>query len=461
MSIDDHVHIETEDFDREYGLADLLPASLAAELLAGISAAIALPDGGRYQGDLSLTAGQAALLEKELEAGAEHGFCETDQGEALAFALVHELETIAYLVIPMQRGPASDSALIQLGRLAARALNRMIYLTYKTRMAAGLHGRVVTESYASLKEKAEQLRRSEEKYRHLAENLEIEVQNKTREIKEAQLNLLRQEKMAAVGQLAAGMAHEINNPIGFVISNLNTLKETFGETHRILAQYRKLGQGLGPLPANGAQAVKIKELAAGIERLCETLDLDFKLQDTQDLIQESLAGGERVKRIVRTLCDFTHPSVETPETIDVNACLEVTLAILSGQIPPGVRITKSCQKVPPLRGYLREINQVFFNILQNALQAVGEKGVIEIATASAQEKIEIIIRDNGSGIRKEDLPRIFDPFFTTREVGRGVGLGLNLTYNIVKKHGGQITAESVEGQGSAFTVRFPSLTASG
>jgi two-component system NtrC family sensor kinase len=458
--MDNQIYIELEDFDREYALADLLPVAMAAELLeesqTELPTAILLPDGGRYYGEFGMPAGQAAAVARDLKTGAgDFCICTTDQGPALAFGLVHELETIAYLVIRHDQEADPDRRLVQMGRLAARTINRMIYLNCKTRMAAGLHGQVVTESYASLQEKAGQLQRSEEKYRNLAENLEIEVQKKTREIKEAQLNLLQQEKMAAIGQLAAGMAHEINNPIGFVISNLNTLKETTEQTTRVLQQYRHLGQALDRLPADGPTAAKIKAFVTGINQLCEKLDLDFKLQDTQDLIEESLAGAERIKNIVRTLSDFTHPSIETPERIDINACLDVTLSILSGQISQDVQITKAYQKIPDLHGHLREMNQVFFNILRNALQAVGTRGVITIATRSIDEQIEIAISDNGAGIKKEDLPRIFDPFFTTREVGSGVGLGLNLTYNIIQKHGGSIAAESVMGQGSTFTIRFP------
>jgi two-component system NtrC family sensor kinase len=460
MPMDNHIYIELEEFDREYGLPELLPAALAAELLEGIQhvlpTAILLPGGGRYFGEFAMPPEQAAAVARAFQAGAEDFCsCQTDQGPALAFVLVHELETIAYLVIRHDHDAVADARLVQMGRLSARAINRMIYLNCKTRMAAGLHGQVVTESYVSLQEKAEQLQRSEEKYRRLAENLEVEVQKKTREIKEAQLNMLRQEKMAAVGQLAAGMAHEINNPIGFVISNLNTLKENTQETTRILEQYRHLGQMLSHPQAGGVTAAAIQKIVADIHGLCEKVDLDFKLQDTRDLIEESLGGAERVKKIVRTLCDFTHPSIETPEKIDINTCLDVTLSILSGQIPKDVNILKDYQKIPDMHCNLREMNQVFFNLLRNALQAVGARGIINISTRSADEQIEISISDNGSGIQPEALPRIFDPFFTTREVGSGIGLGLNLTYNIVRKHGGSITVNSVAGHGSTFTVRFP------
>jgi signal transduction histidine kinase len=462
--MDCHIHIEVEEFDREYGLSDLLPEALAAELLKGFDAhvptAIVIPDGSRYYGGLILPAEKAAAVRQVfLAKQADFCPCLSDKGPALAFALDHELETIAYLLIGQAKDAVPDDRVLTMGRLAARAINRLIYLNYKNLMAASLHGQVVTESYASLKEKAEQLQRSEEKYRLLAENLEVEVQKKTREIKEAQLNMLQQEKLAAIGQLAAGMAHEINNPIGFVISNLNTLMQNSTETARVLQQYRQLGQVLSHPQSTGATAGTIRELVVGIEKLCAKMDLDFKLKDTCDLIQESLAGAERVKNIVRNLCDFTHPSIETPEAIDINACLEVTLSILSGQIPQDVKIVKGFQKIPAMRGHLREINQVFFNLLRNALQAVGAKGVIRIATRSLDGQIEISIQDNGAGIKKADLPRIFDPFFTTRQVGSGVGLGLNLTYNIVQKHGGRIVVDSVEGQGSTFIVHLPSQPA--
>ncbi|WP_319405324.1 ATP-binding protein [uncultured Desulfosarcina sp.] len=453
-------HIETDAFDREYGLEDLLPQALAKELLEEIDgcseAAIILPDGDVYFGRCAVGCDFSECICQVPDDRTVPSMAGTGHGRAMLFPLIHELETIGYLALEtVEPPPAEKYSRLALGRFVARSLNRIINLNYRNRMTAGLHGQVVADSYENLKKKAAALALSEEKYRHLAENLEIEVEKKSREIQAAQLHMLQQEKMASIGQLAAGMAHELNNPVGFVISNLNTLKAGTTDLAALIGKYRQLTALLTGTSTDGLKARQIGELLSAIDRFIDDIDLDFVLSDTGDLIDESLDGAKRVKIIVQNLRDFTHPSIDTTESAAINDCLDTTLAILSSHVMPDVTVTRQYGELPLVTCHLREINQVFFNILKNAFQAVGYQGEITIETVSDGDAVMVRVSDTGPGIEKSHLERIFDPFFTTREVGGGTGLGLFQAYSTVKTHGGTIAVDSTRGKGSTFSVRLP------
>jgi signal transduction histidine kinase len=199
---------------------------------------------------------------------------------------------------------------------------------------------------------------------------------------------------------------------------------------------------------------KIQEITNSIRQM----DLDFISKDTEGLIGESVSGAERIKKIVCILCNFTHPSVESLENVNIHTGLDGALEILAPQIPSGISVIKNYGNLPLLIANLREINYVFFNLLRNAVQAVALQGTITIDTRVVEDSIEIVIRDTGHGIKKEHLNRIFDPFFTTRTIGSGPGLGLTMAYGIVKNYKGTIKVESREGQGTAITVRLPMNT---
>ena len=449
-------YIETGDFDREYGLIDLLPLPLIESLMAGMdkpcSVAVLHPDGTIYYGPddrLEYLSG----LDQHRKADGPAVFSDGNRHLAF-FNLVHELETIGFLVFDYDadRHPGQND-LLAWGGLCATMITRMIDLHYRNLMTAGLHGQVVADSYATLEKKARQLAASEKKYRRLAQRLEIEVEKKTKQIQKSQLRMLQQEKMASIGQLAAGIAHEINNPVGFVISNLNTLSDTTREVTALLDAYGKLTTLLSD--PDGSTARQIKNQLAVIAERIEEMDLGFIVEDTVNLIGESLDGARRVKTIVDNMRDFTHPSIDTPEKLDINQCLETTLSVLSGNIPSQVKISCHYGEVPRINGRLREVNQVFFNVLKNALQAVGEKGHITITTADDEKGVHIHIKDSGPGIPAADMEKLFDPFYTTREVGSGTGLGLFQAYSIVKTHGGHIFANSSPGKGATFTIRLP------
>ena len=251
------------------------------------------------------------------------------------------------------------------------------------------------------------------------------------------------------------MAHEINNPVGFIISNLSTLKTSSKELAILIAHYRRLTDLLEVKSTDSGNVPRINQQIATIARLIKEMDLDFVIQDTDSLIDESLDGAKRVKIIVQNLRDFTHPSIDITESTDFNNCLETTVAVLSNYARPKVKITRQYGKIPTVTCYLREMNQVFFNILKNAFQAVDGQGEITISTIRDDDAVLVRISDTGPGIEKSHLGRIFDPFFTTREVGSGTGLGLFHAYSTVKALGGTISVESNNGEGSTFTVKIP------
>jgi signal transduction histidine kinase len=451
--------IEAENFDREYTLHDLLPSSVLADLFSDLSdtlCATVLDVGGEpYFGrppvgfDIPhlIRFRESDLFEPiSLDKGTTTGFL---------FRLTHELETIGFLSVLSGSERIGKAELALMGRMATRAVNRIIYLNYQHRMTASLHGQVVTESYKSLERKAEQLAQSEEKYRLLAQNLEIEVARKTQKIRDTEVFLLQQEKMAAVGQLAAGMAHEINNPVGFMISNLHTLKNNSDELCALILHYQKLADLIEMERPGASNPGQMKERLSNINRLRASFDIDFVLEDTQDLIRESLDGATRVKDIVQSLQNFTHPGVENTEHADLNQCLDTTLSVLSNQLAANIVIQRDYTPLPPLKCHVRDINQAFFNILKNAIQAVEAKGEIKIRTRQVDDRVVVCIADNGVGIDAGNLGRLFDPFFTTREVGAGAGLGLTQAYNTARSHGGEITVKSTPGVGSTVTVKLP------
>jgi signal transduction histidine kinase len=185
------------------------------------------------------------------------------------------------------------------------------------------------------------------------------------------------------------------------------------------------------------------------------LDMDYILQDASELIEESKEGVERIKKIVMDLKDFAHPGVDEMKLTDINRNIDSTLNIVWNEIKYKALVKKDYGDLPQVKCYPQQLNQVFMNILINAAQAVRAKGVICISTFAENGRVLIRISDTGEGIPKENIPKIFDPFFTTKEVGKGTGLGMNVVYNIIKKHNGTIDVDSEIGKGSTFTIQIP------
>ena len=266
--------------------------------------------------------------------------------------------------------------------------------------------------------------------------------------------LFQSEKMASIGQLAAGVAHEINNPVGFVNSNLHSLKEYHRDIQNLIERYREIFSDIRHLPLSDSQT-RMSEKIGAMEQFEADIDLDFLLEDWQQLIQESQDGTNRIKNIVCDLKSFAHPGEQERQAADINQCIESTLNIVWNELKYKVTVIKDFGQLPELECYPQQLNQVFMNLLVNAGQAIADKGEIRILTRSVNSHIEIEFSDTGCGIPEANLGKIFDPFFTTKAVGKGTGLGLHVSYNIIKKHHGNISVNSKVGQGTTFSIQLP------
>jgi two-component system NtrC family sensor kinase len=264
-------------------------------------------------------------------------------------------------------------------------------------------------------------------------------------------SLAQAEKLASLGQLAGGMAHELNNPISFISANLSVLQE-----------YREsMGQALRAYDDFAFKKTKeictdkLEKELGELEELKEELDIKYVLDDFHALLAESKQGAERIKRIVQNLREFSDPQSIQTEHTDINASLDKALEILRSEIKCKVRLVKDYGDIPELHVYPQELNQVFLNILANAAQAIQDRGEIKIRTWTQDSMVKVTVRDTGGGMSPEKLARIFDPFYTTKMVGQGTGLGLSTSYGIIKKHGGEIQVESQPGKGTTVTISLP------
>jgi two-component system NtrC family sensor kinase len=285
---------------------------------------------------------------------------------------------------------------------------------------------------------------------HYRDELEAKNQQLTKAIEDLGRTrdmLLQQEKLASIGQLAAGVAHEINNPIAFVQSNLHTLEDYMASMTQLLHKLFDL--------KNIENADEISRAWEEIDKLAEEADLDFILLDVKDLLTQSLEGAERVRRIVADLKSFSRDDESKRETIDIHDCLNAALNIVWNELKYHVTLNKHFGELPQVDCFPQQLTQVFVNLLINAGQAIPDQGEITITTKQDSEKITILIGDNGTGIPEPLQARIFDPFFTTKEVGQGTGLGLSIVYGIVQKHGGKITFVSRVGIGTEFRIELP------
>ncbi|MFZ3019388.1 MAG: ATP-binding protein [Gallionella sp.] len=267
-----------------------------------------------------------------------------------------------------------------------------------------------------------------------------------RQLEQAKSQLLQSEKMAAIGLLAAGVAHEINNPIGYVNSNLGTLEKYLADLFVVIEKCEAVEAALdGQSPAQ-------EEL----RRFKAKVDFDFLRRDVKSLIAESLQGLDRVKKIVLDLKEFSHAESEDQWVwADVHLGLDSTLNVVWNELKYKCEVEKEYGELPKIWCLPSQLNQVFMNLLVNAAQAIEARGKITIRTGQDGERVWIEVVDTGKGIPPENMPRIFEPFFTTKPVGKGTGLGLSVSYNIVEKHRGKIEARSEAGKGTTFRVWLP------
>ncbi|MEM7216770.1 MAG: ATP-binding protein [Pseudomonadota bacterium] len=278
-----------------------------------------------------------------------------------------------------------------------------------------------------------------------ASNDELRESNSA--LRNAQTQLLQSEKMASIGQLAAGVAHEINTPIGFVKSNLGTLKE-------YAAVYREVSTSAGTLVE--AESVEQQQaLRSSLHALLEEEDIAYVNEDVQDLVGESIAGLERVKEIVDGLKLFARSDDTGMELTNINDCIATTLKMVGGELKARCEVIADLEDVPLLVLHAGKITQVMTNLLVNAGQAIDGRGQITITSAVRGDQVAVVVSDDGPGIPPDVLGKLFDPFFTTKPPGEGTGLGLSISYGILQEHGGSISAASEPGCGASFTLLFP------
>lgn len=264
-----------------------------------------------------------------------------------------------------------------------------------------------------------------------------------RRLEEAQNQLLQSDRMASIGQLAAGVAHEINNPVGFVNSNLGSLQRYVTDMLRLLSVYERAEVALP-----GAAIQEITQVK-------EEIDVAFLREDVTSLLAESLDGLKRVTRIVQDLKDFSHVDEAERQWADLEAGLESTLRVVWNELKYKAEVVREFAGIPPIECFPFQLNQVFMNLLVNASHALDGRGTITIRTGHDDTQVWVEVQDTGRGIKPEHLSKIFEPFFTTKPVGQGTGLGLSLAYGIVKKHGGRVEARSELGRGTVFKVILP------
>ena len=266
-------------------------------------------------------------------------------------------------------------------------------------------------------------------------------------LEDAQRQLLQADRLSTIGQLAAGVAHEINNPIGYVQSNLETLRDYVSSLFRLIGMQETTLRQLGSTHPGQLQQ---------IENVRQEIDFDFLAKDLPTLLTESQEGISRVRKIIQDLREFSRAGhAETWTLTDIHAGIDSTVNIVWNELKYKVELLKHFGDLPPVECLPSQINQVLMNILVNAGHAIDGHGQITIATRATDDFVYIEVSDNGKGIAQEHLPRIFEPFFTTKPVGKGTGLGLSISYGIVRKHNGEIDVRSELGVGTTFVIKLP------
>jgi two-component system, NtrC family, sensor kinase len=310
--------------------------------------------------------------------------------------------------------------------------------------AVGNHVALAVDRAESFQMIEELTRGLEDKVRVRTEQLRAaneELQAAYRDLQATQVQLIQREKMASVGQLVAGVAHELNNPIGFVYSNVGTLDDFVKRLRAIVDVYRAV-------PLADAERARVDDQ-------WKQLKVDYALKYMDSMIQGIREGAERARKIVRDLRVFARTDADLWQAVDLHAELESSLTLVNHLLKERVTVHRKFGELPPVECVRSQIDQVFLNLLANAAQAITGPGAITIETRAEDGCAVVAVSDTGAGIAPEVIGRIFDPFFTTKPIGEGTGLGLSISYEIVKKHGGEIRAESPPGGGATFTVRLP------
>lgn len=297
------------------------------------------------------------------------------------------------------------------------------------------------------------LQAAEEQLRVENESLEERVAERTRDLERAlddlhstQTQLVQTEKMASLGLLVAGVAHELNNPISFIYGNIDSLQKYIEKLSSVIASYERL-------------LLNDSVLQDETEKVRADMNLEFIQEDLTKLLRTIRAGATRSKDIVADLRTFSRLDEAELKEVDLHQGIDITLNLLRNRLKNRIAVHKEYGVIPPVTCYAGQMNQVFMNLLSNAADAIEENGSIWITTGlrsgEGEEKVWIMIRDDGCGIPEKILTKIFDPFFTTKDVGQGTGLGLSISHSIVERHGGKITAAGEPGKGSTLTIEIP------
>jgi two-component system, NtrC family, sensor kinase len=388
------------------------------------------------------------MLEGAVKAGASLALIRDDSGEILwsfgdqagglieSHSIILEGEPVAKLEIHGTNG----TDIRGITKLLRHSINTLIRTNLKRMLTSEIHTTIISHSYDELLNINKELSASEQKYRELAESLEEKVKERTKELRQAHTIMLQQEKMASIGSLAAGIAHEINNPMGFISSNLRTLNTYFSKAKDMLGYYRNV-------------VSSIPELMKTTQEKWRQLKLDFVLEDSDSLINESLSGADRITVIVKNLRAVSHIDDTETGLLDINSEIDSIIILLNHETPPGTRFIKNYSIIPGFHCRLALLSQAFLNILLNALQCRLEGLEVTITTVSDGDSIYITIADNGPGIPEDIRTRIFEPFFTTKDVGKGKGLGLTTAYDAITSHNGSIVVENKNG--ASFKIKLP------
>jgi len=398
------------DFDRELGLVELLGGVNNKKLFDSLSGLLGMPF------CICTTNGDPVIGTREVKMDSR-------------LPLRAEMETVGYLETPTDLADKSHSAVTY--------IELLLHSGARYLMASTLHLHAVKEDYDKLQEKHAALLESESRYKDLAENLEQRVSEQVKTIESTQLQLYQAEKMASVGQLAAGVAHEINNPIGFIQSNLVTAQSYVNDFSELTKQ------------------VETGDDVKTTRAFLQEKDMEFVLEDFQGLLNECIDGARRVSVIVKDLKGFSNVDRSEEEIIDINEIIQGVCNISVREITKHAELNLNLAELPMTRCKPAHLGQVFLNMLLNAGKAIKESGEISVHSSLEGDRIRVCISDTGSGISEENLKRIFDPFFTTADVGGGTGLGLSVSRDIIKAHGGEIDVESTSGQGTSFSIILP------
>lgn len=388
-------------FDRERTLAELLPEALRARLEQCLGPLCGGPT------VLVNTAGQVlwGAPSPDLDA---------------AVPVRGELEPLGWL-----RGSSARAAQLRAG---AALLEMILRERLRYDMAASLHTEVSAADFA-------RVQASEARYRALSEELQARVDEQVEILSSRQRQLYQSERLASVGRLAAGVAHEVNNPLGFVRSNLSS----FSKYLEALRRFRQaLEAGEADLPGRW-----------------RALDLPFVLEDLGDLLRDSVGGLDRIARIVADLKGFSNVDQPEEAVADLNEHLQRVCAMVEGMLPAGAQLEQALAPLPKILCLPGHLNQVFLNVLSNAVQAIGPGGTVTVSSSAAGDAVRIEVADDGCGIAPEHLEHVFEPFFTTRPVGAGTGLGLTVARDIVEAHDGRIGIRSTPGAGTVVSIELP------